>query len=73
MLGVIGLIVNCHLERVLRSWSMHLRCISKLAKIGETYQLFSTETDSQRRIQGAKRNLEHNFSDLEVWGGKLED
>lgn len=69
----IGLKLNCLLECVLPSWSKHLRCISKLAKIRETYQLFSVKTDLYRRIERAKRNLEHSFSDLELWERKLED
>lgn len=60
----LGLKLNCHLECVLSSWSKHLRCTSKLAKIRETYQLLSVETDFHRRIEGARRNWN---IDLVTW------
>lgn len=60
----LGLKLSCHLECVLPSWSKHLRCMSKLAKIRETYQLLSVETDFHRRIEGARRNWN---IDLVTW------
>lgn len=29
--------------------------------------------DLHRRIEVARRNLEHRFSDLQVWRGKVEE
>lgn len=73
VVGIYRLKLNCHLECVLPFWNKHLRCISKPAKIHETYQLLSVDTDIHRRVEGARRILEHSFSDLQVWRGKVED
>lgn len=41
----------------------------KPAKICEIYQLFSVETNLRKRIKGARRNLEHSYSDLRFGEG----
>lgn len=65
--------IESYLECVLPFWSKHLRCISKPAKMHKTYQLFSVGTDLHGRIEGARRNLEHSFGDLQVGREKLEE